>query len=106
MGCCACGNDIVTKAHVKDHSECLKEGISNHEYLNIVELCYNCHYNYFDQGKMGIIKLDSIYFFVIQIENNEIVTVESKHMLNVLDENIRWKNLKCKPRLWKILFAK
>ena len=106
MGCCACGNYIITKAHVKDYSECLKEGISNHEYLNIVELCYNCHYNYFDQGKMGIVKLNSKYHFVIINDNNEIESIESKHMINVLEENIRWKNLKCKPRLWKTLFAR
>jgi hypothetical protein len=105
MSCCVCNNSAVTKAHVKDHSVCKSEGIRNHEYLNVVDLCYNCHYNYFDQGKMGIVKLNSIYHFVLLNDRNEIETIESKYMINVLDENIRWKNLKCKPRLWKTLFS-
>ncbi|MEY2702644.1 MAG: hypothetical protein RL259_951 [Bacteroidota bacterium] len=104
MGCFVCNNVIVTKAHVKDHVVCISEGVSDHEYLNIVDLCYNCHYNFFDRGKMGILKQNSLYFFVMLNDKNEIEIIESKHKINVLEENIRWKNLKCKPRLWKTLF--
>jgi hypothetical protein len=104
--CSACGDSIVTKAHVKDHAECVKDGIANHAYLNIVELCYNCHYNLFDRGRMGILKSDSLYYFIILNDLNEIEKVQSKVTLNLLDEYVRWKNLKCKSKLWKFLFVK
>jgi hypothetical protein len=55
---------------------------------------------------MGIKKIDSKYHFATLNESNEVELIESKYMINVLEENIRWKNLKCKPRLWKILFSK
>jgi hypothetical protein len=87
-----------------DKIVCEKEKISDHELFNIIDLCYNCHYNLFDAGKMGIKKIDNIDYFYILNEKNEIEKIESKFKINVLDEYIRWKNLKCKPKLWKFLF--
>lgn len=87
-----------------DKTECEKVNILNHEHLNIIELCYNCHYNFFDIGKMGIKRIGNDYFFFIINQNNEIEKIISNYTINVLDEYIRWKNLKCKPKLWKYLF--
>ena len=104
MTCFCCAHTNVTKAHVMDKTVCEKEKILNHELLNIIELCYNCHYNLFDVGKMGIRKIENKDYFFIINDDNEIEKIESKYTINVLGEYIRWKNLKCKPKLWKSLF--
>jgi hypothetical protein len=102
--CVACGTNGTTKAHVKDKSICLKEGITDHMNLNIVDLCYNCHYILFDDRRMGIIKRSEKYYFVFIDDDNLIREIESKYTLNVLQEYIEWKNKRCLPRLWPKLF--
>lgn len=104
--CAKCGHKSVTKAHVKDKEICLSEGIKKHEILNIVELCYNCHYTLFDKGKMGI-KLESDgYYFLWLNENNDVEKSKSLFDLNIHRENIKWKNRKCSPKLIRQLFKK
>jgi predicted nucleic-acid-binding Zn-ribbon protein len=105
-GCVKCGNPNITKAHVKDKSTFEEEGIKGHQNLNIVELCYNCHYNLFDKGKMGILQRDNVHFFVYLDNENKILEEESKGDLNVRKEYIRWKNLRCNPKLLRRLFQK
>jgi|LakMenEpi03Aug12_release.lakeMendotaPanAssembly.Ray.scaffolds.fasta_scaffold1106516_1 hypothetical protein len=87
-----------------DRAICEKETNSNHELFNIIDLCYNCHYNLFDVGKMGIRKIDGKDYFFIINNYNEIEKIQSQYVINVLEEYIRWKNLKCRPKLWKSLF--
>jgi hypothetical protein len=106
MGCIYCAHPIITRAHVKDKNVCLQQNIVDHELFNIIELCYNCHYNLFDKGKMGIKKRCGKDYFVVLNDKNEIETSMSFATINVLEEYIHWKNLKCKPRLWKTLFNK
>lgn len=104
MTCAVCGHPHTTRAHVKDKSVCEKEGIVDHEYLNIIELCYSCHYDYFDRSKMGVYKSESQFFFAKLNEQNEIEIITAKYTLNVREEYIKWKNKRCKPKLWKTLF--
>lgn len=103
-GCVVCGTTGTTKAHVKDKSICLKEGVFDHMNLNIVELCYYCHYILFDDRRMGIIKKSDKYFFVYIDNDNSIKEFEARYTLNVLPEYIEWKNKRCLPRLWPRLF--
>lgn len=102
--CVVCKTLGTTKAHVKDKSECIKGGISDHKHLNIIELCYNCHYLLFDKGKMGIKKENKNYYFYYLNDNNSVEKKKSLYTLNVLDSYIEWKNKRCKPKLWSKLF--
>ena len=104
--CCKCGHSSSTKAHVKDKEVCINEGNKDHENLNIINLCYNCHYLLFDKGKMGIKIENEDYYFLWINNENEIIKSKTIHSINVLPEYIRWKNRKCKPKLLRQLFKK
>jgi len=107
MGFCAkCGHNSFTKAHVKNKEICISEGVKNHENLNIIELCYNCHYLLFDKGKMGVRRETEEYYFLWLNDENIVKKTKSLIDINVLDEYIRWKNMKCKPKLIRQLFKK
>ena len=104
--CANCKTVGTTRAHVKDKAECLKDGVIDHEYLNIVDLCYNCHYLFFDERKMGIKKVSNKHYFVYIDDSGIIMENESSHVLNINPEYILWKNKKCVIRLWPKLFNK
>jgi hypothetical protein len=94
----------ATKAHVRDRSDCEASGVRNHEYCNIIPLCANCHYVYFDDGRMGIVRKGNKYFFIILESNGQKRLMESLFTLNVIPEYILWKNRRCRPALHMILF--
>jgi hypothetical protein len=104
--CYCCGYEGSTKAHVRDRSDCEKNGIRDHEYHNIVPLCANCHYSYFDEGRMGIIENDGLYYFILLEKNNVKRLVQSRYTLNILPEYIRWKNIRCRAQLHMELLHK
>jgi hypothetical protein len=101
--CATCGIESTTLAHVKDKSVCIAEGISDHLFLNVIDLCYNCHYTLFDERRMGIKNFKGKFWFVYIDYSNKINAVESKITLNVKPEYIFWKNSHCFPRLKYIL---
>ena len=103
--CCACGYLGSQKAHVKDKSTLIKEGIKDHEFRNIVCLCISCHYEFFDQGKLGIKRLTTgRHLFILLDKDNTIRELESNCIINVLDDYLKWKNKQCNSRLLIRLF--
>jgi uncharacterized protein YqkB len=98
--CCVCAQAGVTYAHVKDKAICIQEGQTNHTFQNIIPMCYSCHYEYFDQHKMGIKKIPGKkdLFIWLDKENNIQIT-EAKCIINIRDEYIKWKNNQCVPKL-------
>ena len=96
--CSVCGTLGVTDAHVKDKALC--GDLHDDTYTNIIQMCYSCHYEYFDNNRMGIIKIkDKPTLFVFLDKENEIQVRESKNLINVRDEYIDWKNKRCIPKL-------
>ncbi len=103
--CAVCNISYTTRAHVKDKSFLVKEGVSNHDYLNIIDLCYNCHYNYFDRGKLGLKKIDNWYYFFRLEDDGSVSETKSFNNLNVMDEYISWKNKKLNYKLLRLVLG-
>ncbi len=96
--CCVCGQLGVTDAHVKDKSVC--GNLRDHTFTNIIQMCYTCHYQFFDANRMGIKKITNNHtLFVLLNKENNIQVIESKCIINVKDEYIEWKNKRCHPQI-------
>lgn len=91
MECYICGSKKTNKCHVKDHCEFKARGES-HYFHNIIELCQNCHYNYFDSEKIAIVPNENIFLILKSIHPLRIDCVYSKQKIHVKSEYIFWKN--------------
>ena len=80
-------------AHVKDHSEFRRAGLFNHGDNNLLPMCYDCHYNYFDEQKMSIFREKNGHATFFKLNNEGVLEViHSEVSLNIRDEYLKWKN--------------
>lgn len=91
--CYLCQSNFVQKCHVKDKATFNTSG-SLHEFCNIIYLCNNCHYKFFDRGRLAIV--DSRNFLLLEcLQPLSIVVRTSNIVMNVRQEYIDWKNEHC-----------
>jgi len=93
--CSFCGKDKTQKCHVKDKS--VFSGSKLHMHNNIILLCKNCHYDYFDcsPGRMALIVETDQLLVLLGDSMDSIVVRPSLNKLVVASEYVNFKNSNC-----------
>ena len=97
--CVCCGASEIAqieKAHVKNKSFLIDDGVKDHEFQNILFLCTDCHTdfdNYQNKGNIAI-KLKNKQYIFCRLFNGKrpIKEFVAQYDLNIAPEYIEWKN--------------
>jgi hypothetical protein len=93
--CIICEAKDAEKAHVRPRR--FFEKHQNHQQHNIIHLCHDHHYNYFDKGKIGI--CPNKQKMIIEYKPGLLKEIFLPRALNIRSEYIREKNELCNDRI-------
>lgn len=95
--CAVCGSANVQRCHVKDKAEF--RGRRSHDFHNIIYLCAEHHYAFFDKERMAIVP-GGVELLVLRCKKfRRIDSYEPKGRIVVKGEYIEWKNTRVHPQL-------
>jgi hypothetical protein len=88
--CLFCGSRNTQKCHVKDKAS-FEDG-DHHDFHNIILLCPNCHYDYFDQGRMAIGPSCETLIVLRCVKYRRVEFKQVNYSVYVNTDFIAWKN--------------
>lgn len=89
--CVVCGRGLVTRAHVVSREEMVRRGVVDHERNNIVPLCQQHHYDFYDEGNLLIFGRGG-WTITARIEEGKLVVTCCSRRLHIDDAHFSWKN--------------
>jgi predicted restriction endonuclease len=92
--CIICNAKEAERAHVKPKRDFDKN--QNDQYHNIIDLCHEHHYDYFDEGKIGI--CPNKQKLIIE-KNGQLEILNLSRGLNIKSKYIQEKNELCSDRI-------
>lgn len=89
--CVVCGRGLATRAHVVSREEMARRGVQDHERNNIIPLCQEHHYDFYDKGNLIVITASG-WTITGRIEDGKLIVTCCSKSLLVDNVHLAWKN--------------